>query len=106
MQKWECYEVNSLSHLSPFLNPNSDYDLDIVLIDHEFIRHETHGAVVSKLRNLYENVCIVAFVNFEGEVKRAEDYELIVCRPLMDGDIVKIFHVCDVLAIRSLLWLK
>lgn len=106
MQKWECYEVNTLAQLSPYLNPSSDYDLDVVLIDNEFTSHETHVSIIPKLRNVYENICIVGFVNNKCEVRREEDYDLIVSRPLMDEDIIKIFHACDVIAIRSLLWLR
>jgi hypothetical protein len=121
MQKWECYEAKSLSQLNSFYlsssSSSSGIDLDVVLIEKDFqlllgtAAGEDHTAaatagIVTKLRNAHENICVVGFVNNKCELRESEGYDLIISRPLMDEDLVKIFHACDVIAIRSLLWLK
>lgn len=118
MQKWECYEARSFSQLNSYLNhsPTSDIDLDVVLIEKDFqlfmgtaddhTAAAAAAAIVPKLRSVYENICVVGFVNNHCDLKESEGYDLIISRPLMQGDLVKIFHACDAIAIRSLLWLK
>jgi hypothetical protein len=119
MQKWECYEARSLSQLNSYLNhsSSSDIDLDVVLIEKDFQlllgtgTADDHtaaaAAIVTKLRSVHENICVVGFVNNQCDLKESGGYyDLIISRPLMHGDLVKIFHACDVIAIRSLLWLK
>jgi hypothetical protein len=109
LQKWECYEAKSLSGLnSYYLNHTSGIDLDVVLIDKEFqlFGEEDHVSIVSRLRSVHENLCVVGLVNNKREVREDDGYDLIVSRPLTDGDLLRIFNGCDVITIRSLLWLK
>lgn len=109
MQKWECLEAESISHLNYYLLNHSEIDIDAILVDIKFNQLETFADedVVSlslKLRNVFEGVCLVGLVNHKSDMSLNDGYDVIITRPIMDSEMKKIQEVCDSIGLKEMLW--
>lgn len=109
MQKWECMEAESKSHLSYYLLNQSDIDIDAILIDRQFNQFEAFGdedivSIAIKLRSVFEGVCLVGLVNHKSDMNLSDGYDVIITRPIIDSELKNIMTVCDTISLKHLLW--
>ena len=109
MQKWECMEVESKSHLNYYLLNHSEFDIDAILVEVRFNQLLAFGdedvtSLAVKLRSVFEGVCLVGLVNHKSDMNLSDGYDVIIARPIMDSEIKSIMEVCDSIGLKELFW--